>query len=134
VNDTTYGTVTGTSDNIQVAYGKIVVISKSATVGTTAVQVQIQDSAGTIVSTDDSTTFTVSLSEGTANDSAYSLATSEAVTVTSGVANIRLSDTDPEIVTVTPSSSPYLEPLAGEVTFGGVGEEGIRMLYWEEKK
>jgi len=134
LRDATYTSVTGTSDNIVVDYGKIKVISKSASVGTTTVQVQIQDSAGAIISTDNSTTFTVYLSESSANDSAYSSAASEAIQVTSGVANITLSDTEPEIVTVTPSSSPYLEPVAGEVNFGGVGDEGIRVLYWEEKK
>ncbi|MFH1655093.1 MAG: hypothetical protein ABH954_00580, partial [Candidatus Omnitrophota bacterium] len=134
VNDASYETITGISDSINVDYGKIKVINKSATVGTTTVQLQIQDSSGSIITTDDSTTFTVSLTERRANNTTSCSATSEAVTVTSGIANITLSDTEPEIVTVTPSSTPYLVPNAGEINFGGIGEEGIRILYWEDKK
>ncbi|MEA3328336.1 MAG: hypothetical protein U9Q08_01130, partial [Candidatus Omnitrophota bacterium] len=134
VGDVDYNTVTGTSENILVDYGRIKVISKSASVGTTTVQVQVQDSNGAIIWLDNATTFTVSLSESSANDSAYSPAVSEPVQVTSGVASIMLSDIEPEIVTITPCSSPYLDPVSGEVNFGGVGDEGIRVLFWEEER
>jgi len=134
VKDTTYTTITGTSTEFEVKEGKIKVVSTSGPVGKVAVRVEILDSEDKIISEDDSTTFTVTLIEGTANNSATSDTTEVPVTIQGGAATIYISDVEAETVTVTPAASPVLTPVAGTVTFGSFRGRGIGIDMWREIK
>ncbi len=133
VKDTIYTSVTGTSSTITLKAGTIKVISTSGPVGKISVTVKVLDSGGDVLTEDDSTTFTVTLTEFmTDNDSCTSTATSTAATVTDGQATIVLEDTEPETVTVTPSSTPTLTAVSGTVRFGTVSGSGVGIQLWRE--
>ena len=51
-----------------------------------------------------------------------------------GKAIIGLSNTESEEVIVTAESSPELTSIPGTVNFGTIGEQGIRIIFWKEKK
>lgn len=133
VKDTIYTTVTGLSSTITIKAATIKVISNSGPVGSISVQVKILDSNGEVITEDDSTTFTVTITEFMeGNNSATSAATTAKVTVTGGVASIILKNTEAEIVTVTPSASPTLTAIAGTIRFGMVSGSGVGVQLWRE--
>lgn len=133
VKDTTYTAVTGLSSTITIKSATIKVISNSGPVGSISVQVKILDSSGNVLTEDDSTTFTVTITEFMKdNNTSTSTATSIAVTVTDGVATITLKDTEAETVTVTPSATPTLTAVSGTVRFGTVSGSGVGIQLWRE--
>jgi hypothetical protein len=133
VKDTTYTSITGTSSTITLKAGTIKVISNSGPVGSISVQVKILDSSGSVLTEDDSTTFTVTITEFMKdNNSCTSTATSTAATVTDGIATITIKDTEPETVTVTPSATPTMTATAGTVRFGTVSGSGVGIQLWRE--
>ena len=133
IKDTTYTSITGTSSAITLKAGTIKVISNSGPVGSISVQVKILDSSGNVLTEDDSTTFTVTITEFMKdNNSCTSTATSTAATVTDGIATITVKDTEPETVTVTPSASPTMTAVSGTVRFGTVSGSGVGIQLWRE--
>ncbi|MDP1854395.1 MAG: hypothetical protein Q8L26_09400 [Candidatus Omnitrophota bacterium] len=139
VNDKTYTSATGESSDISLMYGKIKVNDASGKIGTINTTVEIVDKKGKVIASDDSTTFVVILSESKNNNTAT--ASSADLTVSGGTVAISVTDTELESVTVTPDSTPYLEPESGTVTFsetavGGGGARrigsGARVLWWRE--
>lgn len=132
--DTTYTTITGSSSEFEVKEAKIKVFSTAGPVGNVAVLVKILDAQDKVISDDDSTTFTVSLQESTDNGSATCEATTTSVTIQGGVATIYVKDIEAETVTITPSTSPVLTPVAGTVTFGSFRRRGIGIDMWREIK
>lgn len=133
VKDTTYTSITGTSSTITLKAGTIKVISNSGPVGSISVQVKILDSSGSVLTEDDSTTFTVTITEFMKdNNTCTSTATSTAATITDGIATITIKDTEPETVTVTPSATPTMTAIAGTVRFGTVSGAGVGIQLWRE--
>ncbi|GEM_PF-4930089 len=132
--DTGTSSVAGTSAAIDIITGTIKVISASGPVGPVLVEVNIVDSAGSVLISDDSTTFTVSLSEFIADNSASSEAAETPVQVSGGIATITVTDDSAEVVTVTPSSVPELSVETGTVTFGTVSGAGVGIQIWREVK
>lgn len=132
--DTAYSAVAGTSSSFKVRKGKIVVSDTSGPVGTLPVNIRLVDSDGNDITNDSATTFTVSLKESRSDNSASCPATAKAVAFKNGKAQIELTDTQAEVVTVTPKSEDYLEPAPGKVAFGGVGSfnftSGFHILFW----
>ena len=132
--DATYTIVTGQSAEFEVKEAKIKVFSTAGPVGNVAVTVQILDSQDKVISDDDSTTFTVTLQESTANNTATSDATTTAVTFKGGAATIYVKDQEAETVTITPVATPSLTAVAGTVTFGSFRGRGIGIDMWREIK
>ena len=137
VNDLEYSQVAGDVDVPPVKYGAIRVLATSGPVGVIRVEVQVQDIHGNVLTADNSTTFTVRLGEGNPNDSAACETAEELAgeaIIRRGKGVITLRNTEPEVVLVTPASTPYLEAIPGKVSFGGIGSRGIRIIHWEEEK
>jgi hypothetical protein len=133
--DTAQATVTGTSKAFDVKAGTITVFSNQGPIGSTVLlTVRALDSAGELLSTDDSTTFTVTLTESTEDDSATATATRTPVTLTDGTATLDVTDTTAETVTVTPASTPVLTAVPGTATFGTVAGTGVGVNLWREKR
>jgi len=132
VQDSTYTTVTGTSETITIKEGIIKVNSASGPVGSVGTTVEILDSNGNILTEDDSTTFTIVINEVIDNSSASSSTVSSPVTVTNGVGEISITNNEGEAVTVTPISSPILNPISGTITFGTVSGTGVGVQLWRE--
>jgi len=135
--DTTYSAATGTSSNFTVKEGTIIVRDTSGPVGTLPVTADLIDSDGNDIANDSSTRFTVTLSESRADNTASTSATDNMVTFAEGNAEIEITDSESEVVTVTPVPEfDYLNAIAGKVTFGGAGaprfDSGIRVLWWRE--
>lgn len=133
VKDTAVTSVSGLAENVKIKSGTIKVISTSGPVGPVTVQVKILDSDGATISEDDSTNFTVSLSEFLAdNESASSDTVDNAAAVSEGIANITITNTEAETVSVTPASSPSLTAESGLVRFGTVSGSGVGISSWRE--
>jgi ribulose kinase len=110
------------------------VLDAQGSVGTLPVRIVIVDKNDSIIVEDNATTFTLSKEESVADSSASSDAFSSALTVKNGVAEIEVADSQAETVTLTPASTPVLEPASGKVTFGTLGSSGMRIILWREKK
>jgi len=135
VTDTTYTSITGTSSTMALQAGTIKVYNASGPVGSIAVVVRILDAAGNIITSDDSTTFTIDIAEtGITNNSCTSDTTQTPAQVTEGIATITLTNTEAESVTVTPSSTPSLTATSGTVRFGTVSGGGVGIQLWREIK
>ncbi|MFH1397975.1 MAG: hypothetical protein ABIH27_05465, partial [Candidatus Omnitrophota bacterium] len=124
--------VKGESSEFTVKEVKIKIFSTSGPVGSVPVTVRILDSQDNLVTEDDSTSFTITFTEATPNDSASSDATSIAVTIKGGAATIYITDQQAEVVTITPASSPVLTSVAGTVTFGSFKGRDIGIDMWRE--
>jgi len=91
------------------------------------------DSSGNVLTEDDSTTFTVTITEFMKdNNSCTSIATSTAATVTDGIATFTIKDTEAETVTVAPSATPTMTAVSGTVRFGTVSGSGVGIQLWRE--
>ena len=133
VYDIDYRDVSGDVEIPAVRYGAIRVLSTSGPVGSLRVEVQVEDSSGNVIESDSSTTFSVTLEEEGPNGSAV-CEESQTLKIAGGRAIITITNNEPETVTVIPSSTPYLEPISGKVSFGGIGADGIRIIHWEEER
>ncbi len=134
--DSTYSAATGTSPQFTVKEGTVIVRDTSGPVGPLAVTVDLIDSNGDDITTDSGTTFTVALIESRDDDTTTCSAETNTVTFKNGTATIEVTDTQAEVVTVTPVSEDYLNIISGKVTFGGAGVpsfgSGFRMKWWRE--
>ncbi|MBI3991013.1 MAG: hypothetical protein HY350_02575 [Candidatus Omnitrophica bacterium] len=134
VTDTKVTSVTGTSADIVLKAATIEVISTSGPVGPVNVQVRIIDSNGDIITEDSSTQFLITLTEFvTDNNSAVSTAAGTRVTVENGIANVVISDTEAETVSIgIASANPKIPAKAGVVRFGTVSGGGVGIELWRE--
>ena len=133
--DRSYSTITGSSEEIEVRSGIIKVYPNSGPVGDLLVQIKLLDSDGDVISSDNSTTFTVDLEEySNDNNSATSLADLYDVTMEDGIATITVTNTEPEQVTVSADSDPRLTSEDGIINFGSIRGTGIGIEYWREIK
>ncbi len=134
--DAAYSAATGTSSQFTVKEGTIIVRDTSGPVGPLTITVDLIDSDGYDITTDSGTTFTVILTESRDDDTTSCAATKSAVTFENGTAEIEVTDTQAEVVTVTPVSEDYLNIISGKVTFGGAGVpsfgSGFRIKWWRE--
>ncbi|MBN1521265.1 MAG: hypothetical protein JW928_01930, partial [Candidatus Aureabacteria bacterium] len=133
VHDTNHPDISGISNTIPCKYGKIIIHSADGPVGTIEIPISIVDSAGDIITSDSSTQFKVTLTEGIANNTASATGTAAYITINQGKSMISVTDTEAEIVTITPESLPELATQDGEATFGTIGARGVRILFWREK-
>lgn len=131
-SDTVFASVSGSSQVITVKSATINVISTSGSVGPLVVQVQILDSKGNVITSDNSTSFTVTIAEFVKNSSIVSKAVTNKVTVSQGSALISVTDSEAETVTITAIAEPSLVSVAGLVRFGTVSGGGIGVQYWRE--
>lgn len=132
VNDATFTSLVGESEIIIIKEGIIKVNSAAGPVGSIRTTVEILDSDGNILTEDNSTTFTILIDEVIENGTASSTTTTSPVTVTNGVGEITITDTEGETVTVTPLSTPTLTPISGSVTFGTISGTGLGVELWRE--
>lgn len=134
--DSSDTSIYGTSSEFKVKEGTIRVLDTSGSVGTLPVTVKLIDSDGNDITNDSGTEFTVTLSESRDDDTASSAAETSEVTFDAGEAEIEVTDTEAEVVTVTPVYEDYLDVIAGKVTFGGAGTprfgSGAHILWWRE--
>jgi len=121
------------SPSITVKNATIQVIDAVATAGSTAeVTIQLVDDEGRVIKTENKLPINVSIIEESANGS-VSLP-SGTFTLNEGKAIITLSDTEPETVTIIPSSEFKINIKKGTVTFGRIAKSGISTLMWREIK
>ncbi|MBN1521089.1 MAG: hypothetical protein JW928_01040, partial [Candidatus Aureabacteria bacterium] len=134
VVDADYDDITGQSDTIGFKTGWIVIEDNEGEIGDLEVRVKIVDKDDQIITSDSSTTFSLTLKEEKDNNTATFQSESRDVEVASGRAVLILNDTEDEIVEVIPESSPVLEPVSGSITFlrSFIGKQGIRIRMWKE--
>jgi len=133
VNDIDYTHIQKESNAITIIKGIIKVISASGPVGEIPVTVKIVKSTGELITSDNSTTFTITIDEFLSdNGSAKSDATTNPVTVSSGAATIYIEDSEAETITVTAHSKPSLEESSGTVRFGTISGSGVNIDMWRE--
>lgn len=124
----------GKSPQIQVKRANLEVISTFAPVGTTEVRVELKDDEGNIITSENELTIQVSLKEEYDDSSASSPAVQHSVTFKKGVAKILVSNTQTEVVTITPAAQYDFKIRKGTVTFGRIAKTGIGTLMWREIK
>ena len=138
VEDTEYTDTKTTSDDVEIKEGKIVVGSKYAPIGKTAVSVKIVDLGGATLISDNSTIFTLRVSEEYENNSCkvngISYSDGGELMVTNGTAIIYVENDEAEIVTLTPSAEPSMRSESGEITFGGMKNRIIVQERWRIKR
>jgi len=134
VTDVNSSFVSGASSTITIKSASIKVVSDSGPVGPLNVQIQVVDSQGSIITQDNSTAFTITISELIKNNSSASTATVSKVTVSGGVAFVTITDDEAETLTVKASAGPSLTPITGLVRFGTVSGGGVGMQFWREMK
>ena len=134
VKDINYESTKSESNTISIKYGEIAVLSLNTTVGEVEVTIVVRDREGQIIQSDNSTKFILSKEESTPNNSCTSDSFEKEICVKNGIAKIILKDNEPETVTLTPKSDPYLAPVPGEIIFGTIGSNGVRIIYWKERK
>lgn len=122
------------SSAITVKEATIEVISTVAPVGSTDVVIQLVDDSGQVITTESDLTITVAIDEEHDNTSATSSATTAPVTFRKGVAKIIISDTQAEVITITPMTSLDFKIKKGTVTFGRTAKSGIGTIMWREIK
>jgi len=133
VKDSAYASVAGVSSDIVLKDGTIQVLAASGPVGSVSAQVKLIDKEGSILLEDNSTTFTIKLTEFIPGDnSASSSSETVPVQVSQGLATIVVTDTAAESVTVTPASTPELNSVAGTVRFGTVSGSGVGIQLFRE--
>ena len=126
--------LTADSSNIVVKEATIEVISDVAPIGTTDIVIQLVDENGNVITTENDVTITVSLDEEHDNTTASSSATTTPITFKKGIAKVIISNTQAEIVTITPISKYDFKVKKGTVTFGRTAKTGIGTIMWREIK
>jgi hypothetical protein len=126
--------LTAQSPEIEVKNATLVVDDTEAPVGTAEVTVYLVDEEGNVITSENDLIFTVELDEENANSSASSSASQTPVTFVSGKANILVSNTEPEFVTISPKSAYKFKVKKGTVKFGRLAKTGIGVLMWREIK
>ena len=124
----------GESPTIEVKEASIEVVSGYAPVGTTEVIIKLVDDEGNTIDSENNLTVKVQLEEEYGDSSASSLASQTPVTFQNGIAKILVSNTQPEIVTISPSSTFDFNIKKGTITFGRITKTGIGTLMWREIK
>ena len=132
LKDSENNSVTGTSD-VDVMYGKIVVVSKSGTVGKIKTLVKIVDKNGKIITKDNSTKFKVCIQEEVKDSSITCQATAKPITVSSGIATIEIDNRLAEKIIVTPMPEPdSLATESGTIIFGAIQPGASNTFQWRE--
>jgi len=124
----------GESPTIEVKEASIEVVSSYAPVGTTEVIIKLVDDEGNTIDSENNLTVKVQLEEEYGDSSASSSALHTPVTFQNGVAKILISNTQAEIVTISPLSTFDFNIKKGTVTFGRITKTGIGTLMWREIK
>jgi hypothetical protein len=126
--------LTAQSPEIEVKSATLVVDDTEAPVGTAEVTVYLVDEEGNVITSENDLTLTVELEEENVNSSASSSASQTPVTFMNGKANILVSNTEPEFVTISPKSTYKFKVKKGTVKFGRLAKTGIGVLMWREIK
>jgi len=134
VTDTDNDNIIGVSDLFSVKDVKIQAFSNQGPVGNLALTVAVVDKDGVIINQDDATFFIVTLEEFIEDNSATSATETIPMTMTEGRATIIINDDQAESVTITPSSTPELEPVSGIATFGTISGTGLGVQIYRELK
>ena len=134
VVDTASASVQGVSDAFDVKEASLKIFSNQGPIGVLPLTVRVIDSESNTITSDDATTFTVTLTETINDGSASSGATASSVTIKGGAATIQVTDNQAETVTVVPTSNPVLTPVAGTATFGTISGAGVGIQVWREIK
>ena len=139
VSDTDHPSTSGQSLPLQVKYAKIMIQSKTTTVGDTQVNISLVDNKGNVIQEDSTTTLSLSLTETIPDGSASASALSAPVKIKFGMASFSLSDLQPETVTITAVSDPSLPCEEGVITFTekstiDLRHGGMRIEFWKEAK
>ncbi len=128
------GDLKGESPKIEVKQASLQVVSTFAPIGTAEVTVKLVDENGNIITSEDELTMQVSLVEEYDNSSASSSAIETPVTFRKGVAKILVSNSQAEMVTISPQAAYDFKIKEGSVTFGKIAKAGIGSLMWREIK
>ncbi len=124
----------GEGSPIEVREASLVVESTVAPVGTTEVTIKLVDEQGNLIDSESELSVLIGLEEEIDDGSASSLATSMPITFVDGRAKILISNTQAEIVTISPSSQYKFKIKKGTVTFGRIAKTGVGTLMWREIK
>ncbi|MFH1504684.1 MAG: hypothetical protein ABIH08_04795 [Candidatus Omnitrophota bacterium] len=122
------------SPEIEVQQAILQVISTFSPIGTTEVVIQLIDIEGNIITSEDELTLQVDLEEEFDDSSASSTAVNRPVTFKKGIAKILVSNTQAEIITVSPKGQYDFKIKKGTITFGRIAKSGIGTLMWREVK
>ena len=122
------------SPEIEVKDAWLEVISTVAPVGSAEVIVRLVDEEGNIITSENDLMLLVELEEEDTNSSATSSVTHTPAQFNKGITKIVVSDTQAEIVTLSPSSEFDFKVRKGTVTFGRISKTGIGTLFWREIK
>lgn len=124
------------SDRVKFEVKEVIleVVSTVSPVGTTEIIIRLVDEDGNLISGESSLDTLISLSEENDDSSASSSATSVPVTFQNGIAKILISNSEAEVVTISPSSKYDFKIKTGTVTFGRFTKTGIGTLMWREIK
>ncbi len=122
------------SQKFEVKDATIQISSTSAPVGSTVVEVQLVDSKGKRITSENEMTVTIIFTEEVVNGSLFFSEAGKPVLFKKGVAKIVVGDSEAETVTIS-AKSPYgLKVQNGKVVFGRPGTSGIGALMLRETK
>jgi len=108
------------------------VIDTTSPIGTGEVIIQLVDEFGNVITSENLLPITIKTTEALDNKSAYT--PDMAVPLKNGQAIIPITNSESEVVTITPSSPYLIKVKKGTVTFGPIGRSGINELLWRELK
>jgi hypothetical protein len=110
------------------------VISTSAPVGTTQVELRLVDEKGQRITAESRLPITIIYEEEDPNNSVTFSAPGLGVLFKNGIAKFTIGDTEAETVTISAESEYGFKIRKGTVTFGRVGPSGVGSLLLREKK
>ena len=122
------------SEKIEVKDATIEISSTTAPVGTTVVKIQLLDSKGKRITSENEMRITIVITEEVINGSTFFSDAGKPILFKNGVASFVIGDTEAETVHISAKSLYGLKVLNGKVTFGRVGPSGVGALMVRETK
>ncbi len=122
------------SQKFEVKDATVIVSSTSAPVGSAAVEIQLVDSKGKRITSENEMTLTIIIGEENGNGSVFFSQAGKLVMFKKGIAKIVIGDDEAETVTISAKSIFGLKVIDGKVVFGRPGAIGIGALMLREKK
>ena len=122
------------SESVEVKDASIVVSSSSAPVGTTAVEIQLVDSKGKRITSENEMRVTILFSEEDDNGSVFFSEAGKPILFKNGIARVVIGDSEAETVNISAKSAFGLKVQGGKVVFGHAGATGVGALMLRETK
>ncbi len=122
------------SEKIEVKDATIQVSSSAAPVGTTVVQIQLLDSKGKRITSENEMRIFIVFTEEVINGSTFFSDAGKPVLFKNGLAKIVIGDSEAETVEISAKSQYGLKVVSGRVVFGHPGASGVGALMLRETK